>query len=179
MWWGWQCHFAKWQCPPPHPSSHDRTFVLDPMKEMHTFTFFYVDLETMLHMWKKWMHFEVSQPLRNHHEQVFNKMCIKPSPNLLMSPKSFLLIDHGWRNITNTRKKMGLVGYNNYSWRILGKCGANNKVKSLLVVWLPFTLPKQAPVLTTYWIEIIELATHLRYHMFKKVGKLLVSLMTF
>jgi hypothetical protein len=75
---------------------------------------------------------------------------------------------------------MGLVGYNNYSWRILGKCGANNnKLKTLLIVWLPFTLPKQAKVLTTYWIEIIELATHHRYHMFKKVGKLQVSLKTF
>ncbi len=42
----------------------------------------------------KLKNFEVSQPLKNHHEQVdsmflFNKMCIRPSPNMLMAPKSF------------------------------------------------------------------------------------------
>lgn len=62
------------------------------MKEMHTFTFFMSILKQYSYVEE--MHFEVSQPLKNHHEQVdsmflFNKMCIRPSPNMLMAPKSF------------------------------------------------------------------------------------------
>jgi hypothetical protein len=59
---------------------------------MHTFTFFMSILKQYSYVEE--MHFEVSQPLKNHHEQVdsmflFNKMCIRPSPNMLMAPKSF------------------------------------------------------------------------------------------